>query len=164
MTKTISELYYLLSVLDNINFHYLRSFNQIHKDYFSYPTAFFNHDYRGRPIIELLTEIEYDAILSDSFKSGKFYSENFSKGKCVIIDDNYISFHCNLSQALFCKLAQLLEGDIRTVIDVFRREEMFQRPFYGTLNQLGCFSYHPNNHDTIWEELRPSLIINIAVI
>ncbi|REE27254.1 hypothetical protein DFQ09_10182 [Winogradskyella pacifica] len=157
MTKTISELYYLINVLDNINFHYLRTFNRIHQDYFSYPIAFFNHEYRGRPIIDLLVDLDYNDTLSDNFKAGQFYSEQFSQGKCVIIDDNYISFHCNLSQVLFCKLAQLLNSDIRTVIEAFKDEKMIKHPFYAKLDKANYYTYHPNSHDEIWAVIRPQL-------
>lgn len=165
MTKTISELNYLLNVLDNMNFHYLRSFNRVHPNYFSYPSAFFNHDYRGKPIVESLAEIDYNNILSDNFKKSDFYSEEFSQGKCAIIEEEFISFHCNLSQALFCKLAQLLEADIRSVIEIFRQERLINHPFYGAINEFNYYTYHPNNHAEIWAVARqglsyPSVLIN----
>lgn len=156
MKKTISELQDLLNILYNV-YYTPRNFGNIYPNYFSYQLVLFNHLYRGRLVVDKLSDIEFDSTINEEHKKSEFYSSIFSQGNCTIIDERTISFHYSISETLFCYLAYLLSDDLQVILEFFRSKYVVDKYIGTKIDDKGNYIYPSIIHSDIWDNIRTKL-------
>lgn len=160
MKRTITELQYLLNILYDVYRYSPRNYRNNGKkydNYYSYPLALFEHGFQGRPIVDKLAEIDFISLYTEKQKRNESFPEKFIDGRCVIIDEENVSFHYNMSQILLCYTGYLLRNDLIVVIAFFRDSELI-RTFHGSnIDENNSFNYSYMVQNDIWERLRLEL-------
>lgn len=156
MEKTIVELQYLLNILYDVHYYSPRSFGGIHPNYYSYNIARFNHEFRGRIIVDKLEEIDFASTYSNERRNILNFPTQFDEGRCVIIDEPDVYFHTSMSQTLFCYTGYLLRGELNIILEYFRSDQILQQ-FPSSLIVENNFIYSYMIQVNIWDRLQELL-------